>query len=121
MNSKLKRLSRTIERIIEYPKVLSGRFKGINFNHCYTCLTAMDLNDKIKTIIDIGANEGLFIKAARYIFPKAKIYAFEPQTKFYNIIKNLKNVTAFNFGLWDKDEESTFYVNKENTGASSFL
>ena len=121
MNSKLKRLSRTIERIVEYPKVLSGRFKGINSNHCYTCLTARDLNDKIKTIIDIGANEGLFIKAARYIFPKAKIYAFEPQTRFYNIIKNLKNVIAFNFGLWDKEEESTFYVNRENTGASSFL
>lgn len=121
MNSKLKRLSRTVERIIEYPKVLRGKFKGINSNHCYTCLTAKDLIGNAKTIIDIGANEGLFIKAAKYIFPKAKIYAFEPQTRFYSIIKKIKNVTAFNFGLWDKEGESIFYVNRENTGASSFL
>ncbi len=121
MNSKLKRLSRTVERIIEYPRVLTGKFKGINSNHCYTCLTTQDLIGEVKTIIDIGANEGLFIKAAKYIFPKAKIYAFEPQIKFYNIIKEIKNVTAFNFGLWDKEGESMFYVNRENTGASSFL
>lgn len=121
MNSKLKRLSRTVERIIEYPRVLIGKFKGINSNHCYTCLTAQDLIRDAQTIIDIGANEGLFIQAAKYIFPKAKIYAFEPQTKFYNIIKQIKNVTAFNFGLWDKEGESIFYVNRQNTGASSFL
>src|SRR4030042_1927250 len=121
MNSKLKRLTRTIERITEYPSLLISRFKGMSFNHVYTCLTARDLVGEVKTVIDIGANEGLFIKSAKYVFPKAKIYAFEPQTKFYNVIKNFKDVTAFNFGLWDKEGESVFYVNKENTGASSFL
>ena len=117
----LKRLIRTVERIIEYPSLLISRLRGVSFNHTYTCLTAKDLIGNVRTVIDIGANEGLFIKSAKHIFPKAKIYAFEPQTKFYNMIKNLKNVTAFNFGLWDREEESTFYVNKENTGASSFL
>lgn len=117
----LKRLSRTVERITEYPSLLVSRFKGLSFNHCYTCLTAKDLIHNAKTIIDIGANEGSFIKSAKYVFPQAKIYAFEPQIKFYNIIKNFKNVTAFNFGLWDKEEESIFYINKQNTGASSFL
>lgn len=121
MNLKLKRLSRAIGRMIEYPLVLIGRFKRINSNHCYTCLTTKDLIGDVKTIVDIGANEGSFIKAAKYIFPRAKIYAFEPQEKFYNIIKNLENVTAFNFGLWDKEGKSIFYVNRENTGASSFL
>ena len=121
MNSKLKRLSRIIERIAEYPSLLISRLRGMSFNHIYTCLTAKDLAGNMKTIIDIGANEGLFIRSAKYVFPKAKIYAFEPQTKFYNMIKNLRDVTAFNFGLWDKDGESVFYMNKENTGASSFL
>ncbi len=105
----------------EYPSLLVSRFKGVTSNQCYTCFTAKDLIGNARTVIDIGANEGLFIKAAKYVFPKAKVYAFEPQEKFYNIIKNMKDVTAFNFGLWDKNEEGTFYVNKENTGASSFL
>ena len=30
------------------------------------------------TIIDIGANKGQFTLAARYIFPKSKIFSFEP-------------------------------------------
>ncbi len=117
----LKRLNRAIERITEYPSLLVSRFKGVTSNQGYTCLTAKDLIGNARTVIDIGANEGLFIKAAKYVFPKARVYAFEPQEKFYNIIKNMKDVTAFNFGLWDKNEEGTFYVNKENTGASSFL
>jgi FkbM family methyltransferase len=121
MNLNLKRLSRIVERITEYPSLLISRFKGISFNHTDTCLTAKDLIGNVKTVIDIGANEGLFIKSAKYVFPKAKVYAFEPQIKFYNVIKNINGVTAFNFGLWDREEESTFYVNKENTGASSFL
>lgn len=118
---KLKGLSRSIERITEYPSLLISRFKGMSSNHTYTCLTAKDLIGNARTVIDIGANEGLFIKSAKYIFPRAKIYAFEPQNRFYNIIKKINGVTAFNFGLWDKEEEGTFYVNKQNTGASSFL
>lgn len=117
----LKRLSRTVERIVEYPSLLFTKIHGISSNHTYTCLTAKELIGNARTIIDIGANEGLFIKSAKYVFPKAKIYAFEPQKKFYNIIKNFSTVKAFNFGLWDKEEESVFYINKQNTGASSFL
>ncbi len=116
-----KRLSRAVGRIIEYPSLLVSRFNGINFNHAHTCLTAKDLIGEAKTVIDIGANEGTFTRAAGYIFPKAKIYAFEPLTEYYNMIKDLKNVTAFNFGLWDKEEEGTFYINSEKSGASSFL
>jgi len=121
MNLDLKRLSRTVERITEYPLILIGKLKRINSNHCYTCLTAKDLIGNVKTVIDIGANEGTFIKATKYVFPKAKIYAFEPLTQPYNRIKKIVNVTAFNFGLWDKEEESIFYINKEKSGASSFL
>jgi len=33
----------------------------------------------------------------------------------------MKNVTAFNFGLWDKSGEDIIYFNRANTGSSSFL
>jgi FkbM family methyltransferase len=118
----LNRLSRAVERIIEEPRVLLARLKGIPYCHSFSCLTAQRLLGKqFKTVIDIGANEGSFIKAANYVFPDAKIYAFEPQTKFYDLIKNLQNVIAFNFGLWNAEDEAVFYINSENTGASSFL
>ena len=116
------RAKRIILRIIEHPGLIISRILGVPFNHGLSCLTARDLISKNpKTIIDIGANEGDFIMASKHFFPEAKIYAFEPQEEFYNLIKNIPKVTAFNFGLWDKDGKSTFYKNKDNTGASSFL
>lgn len=117
----LKRIGRSLNRIIEQPLVLLGKFKRINSNHSFTCLTVRDLIGEVKTLIDVGANEGSFVKAAKYVFPNAKIYAFEPQSKFYNVLKKIENISIFNFGLWDKDSEDFFYINKENSGASSFL
>ncbi|MBR9705318.1 FkbM family methyltransferase [Candidatus Pacearchaeota archaeon] len=118
----MNRLKRVSGRIIESPKVISAKIKGIDWPHSYTCLTAKDLLGKeAKTVIDIGANKGMFIKAANFVFPNAKIYAFEPQTEFLNIIKNLPNVTAYDFGLWDSEGTDTFYKNKDNDGSSSFL
>lgn len=118
----LKRISRGVCRFIEQPKVMSAKFKGISSCHSFSCLTAKDLlGTAAKTVIDIGANEGSFIAASKYVFPQAKIYAFEPQEDFFNKIKNIPNVTAFDFGLWDKEGVDVFYKNKDNFGASSFL
>jgi len=117
-----KRIKRVIIRIIQYPRLIIARLKGINFSHSFSCFTARELlKENPKTIIDVGANKGDFIKASKFVFPNSKIYAFEPQEEFYSIIKNLPDVTAFNFGLWDKEGKSKFYKNKYNTGASSFL
>lgn len=55
--------------------------------------------NNIKTIIDIGANQGLFTLAARNIFPSSIIHSYEPNQA---IIKNLAhhcelvNATYFN-------------------------
>ena len=35
-------------------------------------------NFNFETIIDVGANKGQFSLLVRYLFPKAKIFAFEP-------------------------------------------
>lgn len=117
-----KRIKRITIRVIQYPKIILARLRGINFSHSFSCFTARGLIDENpKTVIDVGANRGDFIKASKYLFPNAKIYAFEPQEEFYSVIKNMPNVTAFNYGLWDKEGKSIFYKNKENTGSSSFL
>lgn len=118
----LKRIGRISQRIIEYPKILRARAMGLQSDHLLCCLTAKDLVDKdFKTIIDIGANKGVFIDVCNYLFPYSKIYAFEPLSDMFERIKSKKNVTAFNFGLWDRKGYDTIYYNQENIGASSFL
>jgi len=122
MESKTKRFNRVIQRIIEQPKVIKARIKGLYSCHVFTCLTAKDLvNQPIKTIIDIGANDGRFIRASKYVFPEAKIYGFEPQKRLYNLIKEIPNTAIFNIGLWDQEGIGLFYLNENNEDASSFL
>src|SRR3989338_1922873 len=118
----IERISQLSRRIVEKPRILIGRLKGLHSNHLLCCFTAKDLSEKpFNTIIDIGANKGVFINASKWVFPNSKIYAFEHLQEYYNEIKKIKGVTAFNFGLWDKAGEDIIYYNTANTGASSFL
>ena len=58
-----------------------------------------------KSIIDIGANDGISIKAIRK-FVKNKIYSFEPNKINYKKISKLKTrmktLVTYNFGLSNK-------------------
>jgi len=73
----MNKLQRILNRIIEHPKVFKGRLKGLQSDHLLCCLTARDfVNQDFKTIIDVGANEGVFIDVCNYLFPDSKIYAF---------------------------------------------
>lgn len=45
-------------------------------------------NEKIKTVLDIGANAGFFSLHCRNIFPFATIHAYEPNPKMAEIINN---------------------------------
>jgi FkbM family methyltransferase len=109
-------------RVIENPWVLIGRLKGLHSNHCLYCLMARDLvKSDFKTIIDVGSHEGVFIRAAQWVYPSARVYAFDPIPENFNRVRGMAGVKAFNFGLWDSAGEDTIYFNRDNTGASSFL
>jgi len=79
---------------------------------------------KLNTIIDVGANRGQFVLAAREYFPEAKIYSFEPCKRafenFSKCFRNQKNISCFNFGLGDINGETEFYENSFDQ-ISSFL
>jgi FkbM family methyltransferase len=48
-----------------------------------------------KTIVDIGANIGLFSQMAQALFPKARIHAYEPNPRIHGYLtKNLTQVGA---------------------------
>lgn len=70
-------------------------------------------NMNIKTVIDIGANEGQVALQFNKLFPNAKIYAFEPlHDCFIKLNANLKNVPnfkSFNLALGDKKENKNIY------------
>ena len=77
----------------------------------------------IKTIIDVGANEGQFINSINRILPGKKIFAFEPIKVCYDkLVSNTKhlNVTAFNCGLSDHSGKSEINIS-ENFVSSSIL
>lgn len=77
----------------------------------------------INTIIDIGSNEGQFIRKISKILPERKIYAFEP---IHSCYKNLVNsfdsnqVTVYNYALSDHDGKSEINISN-NTESSSLL
>ena len=58
-------------------------------------LLKMNLNEK--SCIDIGANRGIFSYwMHKKINPRAKVYAFEPQTELNNQLKDLKKTFKLN-------------------------
>ena len=78
----------------------------------------------IKTVVDIGANEGQFATEFTAIFPSAKLHSFEPLNAPFNLLKNRfannNNVTVYNFALGEKEEVLVMNLN-EFTPSSSFL
>lgn len=66
----------------------------------------------IKTIIDVGANEGQFAEEILNIFPHAEIYSFEPLGDCYEKLtsnfRSNKKVHTYNFALGEQDGEITF-------------
>lgn len=80
----------------------------------------------IKSIIDIGANEGQFTRRITKIFPQAHIYAFEPLTIPYQQLaqfanKYPKKVTAFNQALGDSIKPIEIYSHLYFNPSSSIL
>ncbi len=118
----MSRIRHKIKRIVEQPSIFKEIRRGIVPRFSKYCLTAEKLlRAKPKMVVDIGANEGRITKACIFNFPQAKIYAFEPIAEHYEKLSQLKNTTAFKFGLWDGNLKKKFYFVKSKDVESSFL
>ena len=75
------------------------------------------------TILDIGAYRGMFSKCAHYVFPDAKIYAFEPLKDCFEELNLLKksnpNLECFNVAVGEKSSET--FIHKSSYDASSSI
>jgi len=78
------------------------------------------------TVIDIGANIGLFALFAKQKGASAKVYCFEPAPETFSILeKNVKRfeldeVKLFNAGIAEKRGEATLYFMPKFTVSSTF-
>lgn len=74
------------------------------------------------TVVDVGANRGQFALVARYVYPKAKIIAFEPlpepSGKLINIFKKDKNFTLMQCALGEQQERTEFHISKRDDSSS---
>lgn len=53
----------------------------------------------VRTVLDIGANVGLFALAARNAFPEAVIHSYEPNLQLEPYLKQQAHVAGFGNGL----------------------
>lgn len=90
-------------------------FQQIFVNEEYK--TVLDLNferiEKIKTIVDLGANIGISSIYFGNSFPESKIYAVEPEpNNFEMLLRNIElnkseNIIPINAAVWNKNENLT--------------
>lgn len=80
-----------------------------------------EVND-VETIIDLGANNGQFLKVANHFFPEAFIYSFEPIPKLFQRLNKFKsrNIDVFNIAIGNSVGEFDFHLNSYSH-VSSFL
>lgn len=75
---------------------------------------------KAASIVDIGAHIGAFSIYAATINPIAQISAYEPEQLNFKAFKenlklnNIKNITPKNLAVAGKEEQRTFYLNKDS-------
>lgn len=74
------------------------------------------------TIIDIGANVGFFSKLCRDLFPKSKVFSFEPVPKIFQCLENnFKddiNTKVFNLAISDFNGEAKMSFNEQDSAIS---
>jgi len=73
----------------------------------------------VKVVIDIGANVGFFSKLCRDIYPKSKIFAFEPIPKTFECLKKNfcedNNMQVYNLAISDYDGRAKMNFDEQDS------
>ncbi len=111
-----------VQTIMDSPGSLEARFHGCYFGMYELLNLFRSMNIKLETIIDIGANRGMFTKTANYFFPEAKIIAFEPLKNCFAELINLKinksHIECYNLALSNSEEEKNIYHSEYDYSSS---
>ncbi len=96
-------------------------FDEIYIDKCYD----IDIIENPSTIIDIGANIGIFTVRVARRWTNAQIYCYEPEPDNFNLLKknvalnSIKNVIPFQCGVTKEDSPHVLYLDKKNRGMHS--
>ena len=75
-----------------------------------------------RTVVDVGANKGQFSLFALEIFPKARVWAFEPlaepRRKYLSVLENEPRAHIFSTGIGPKSEEAVMHVSNRDDSSS---
>jgi FkbM family methyltransferase len=120
-----KKIGRKVSRIgdvIQEPRLLAVRMKGIDVGMFETLNKPWLVNSGIRTIIDVGANTGQFSRAIHEVLPEAYIYSFEPLSDCFRELKaamrDVHKFQAFNTALADRNGEEVFYRSEWSPSSS---
>jgi FkbM family methyltransferase len=112
----LKKIGQKVSRIgdvIQDPRLLALRLRGIEVRTFEALNKPWLLNSGIRTVFDVGANTGQFARAIHEVLPEAYIYSFEPLpdcfTELHRTMGGVKTFRAVNTALAERDGETEFY------------
>jgi FkbM family methyltransferase len=103
---------------MEHPIIIWDRIKGLHPLYSYMCI---EINKILSagTIIDVGANNGWFLKSFNKYF-NARTIAFEPNKDFEDeLFENSDE--HYMIGLGDKNDTKPYFYRKIDHGVNSFL
>lgn len=75
-----------------------------------------ETDSEVPVIVDCGANIGMSVLYFKWLYPNARILAFEPNPHTFKLLEknvkanNLQNVEIYNIALFDKKTEIPFYI-----------
>lgn len=123
MSSFIQRIAKEINSFIQYPDLVLTYFNKINRGFAKDLFFIKKvLRFNFDAIINVEAAIGEFSKAANFVYPNAKIYAFEPVPNSFNELKDIKrkikNFECFNIALSNEKGESKFHLNEFSYSSS---
>lgn len=123
MKNIFQKISKKLDSAIQYPELIPTIFNKVDRGFCKDLLfLKKELGFNFNIIIDVGAATGEYSKAAHFIFPDAKIYAFEPIPdsfkKLESVASTVNNMQCFNLALSDEDGEEEFHLNEFSYSSS---
>jgi FkbM family methyltransferase len=78
--------------------------------------------DDSPVILDCGANVGMASLYFKWLYPKSRVQAFEPDPATFNLLRqnivlNNLDIETCNCALWDLNTEIDFFTDSSNPGA----